>query len=307
MKKVLFLSALAVFALVACKEKGVVVAKVGGSQITDITLSEKLQNTPPAYQSYVNTSLGRKQFIEAVVRENIMLEAAKQAGVNKRADYTEALADFKRDQERQYNEYRDGLLIETYLKEVHTGISAGDSDVEEYYNANREMFDAPVAYTVRHILLTDKEEAEAVYARLQQGERFDDTAKEVSQDSGSAANGGLIGPFKRGDLVPEFEKAALALNDNELSEIVKTSYGFHIILKISEQALPAVTLEQAKPEIKRIVDRERFDKWFESTRQKLGVTVDYDKAESVNLTSTYGMGMMNDDAVSMSVDESLEM
>jgi parvulin-like peptidyl-prolyl isomerase len=284
MKKVLFLSVLAAFALGACKDKGVVVAKVGGTQITDTMLAEKLQNTPPAYQNYVNTTLGRKQFVDAIVRENIMLEAAKQAGVSKRAEYTEALADFKREQERQFSEYQDGLLIETYLKEVHTGVVANDADIEQFYNQNKASFDNPIAYTVKHILLTDKGEAEAAYARLQSGAKFDDVAKEMSQDTGSAAAGGLIGPFKRGDLVPEFEKVALQLKNNEMSGIVETSYGYHIIFKVSEQKLPTMTFEQAKPEIKRIVEKERFDAWFEGTRQKLGVTVDYAKAESVKIT-----------------------
>ena len=294
MKKVLMLSVLAVFALGACKERGTtVIAKVGGTQITDTMLAEKLQNTPPAYQDYVNTPLGRKQFVDAAVRENIMLEAAKQAGVNKRAEYTEALADFKREQERQLREFQDGLLIETYLREVHTKIVAGEADIQEYYDLNREQFDSPVAYTVKHILLTDRAEAEAAYARLQNGENFEDVAREMSQDTASAAQGGLLmGSFKRGDLVPEFEKAALALQNNELSGIIETSYGYHIILKVSEEKLPPMTFEQATPEIKRIIERERFDKWFEETKQKLGVTVDYAKAEAVKITPDNSMLQM---------------
>lgn len=286
MKKVLLLSALvAVFGLGACKEdKGIVVAKVGGAQITEKMLVEKLQNTPPAYQSYVNTTLGRKQFVDAIVRENIMIEAAKQAGINKKKEYTDTVADYKREQERMFGEFQDGLLIETYLKEIHTTIVASEADIEQYYNANKEQFDAPAAYTVRHILLTNKIEAEMAYARLEKGEKFENVASEVSQDTGSAANGGLIGPFKRGDLVPEFEKVALDLKDNEMSGIVETSYGYHIIFKISEQKLPPMTFEQAKPEIKRQIEKERFDNWFEAAREKLGVTVDYNKAEAMRLT-----------------------
>ncbi|MDR2426373.1 MAG: peptidylprolyl isomerase [Endomicrobium sp.] len=283
MKKILLLLVLAIFVLSACKEKAIVVAKVGGTEITDKMLAGKLQNTPPAYQNYVNTALGRKQFVEAIVRENIMIEAAKQAGVSKRSEYIETLADFKREQERQYNEYRDGLLIETYLREIHTGITANESDIEQYYAENKAIFDAPIEYMVKHILVTDKSEAEAAYARLEKGEKFDDVAKEISQDTGSAANGGLIGPFKRGELVAEFEKAALELKNNELSNIIETSYGYHIIFKVSENKLPNIQYEQAKPEIKRILEKERFDKWFEDTRKKLGVTVDEVKARAVTI------------------------
>ena len=282
-KGLLLLSVFAVFSFAGCKEKSPVVAKVGGSEITQSMLAEKLQNTPPAYQNYVNTALGRKQFIESVVRENIMIEAAKQAGVDKKSEYTDAVADFKREQARQLKEYQNGLLIETYLKEIHNTVTASDADIEQYYNQNKQDFDVPVAYTVRHILVTSKEEAETAMSRLQKGEAFETVASEMSQDSGSAANGGLIGPFKKGDLVAEFEKEALALKENEISGIVETSYGFHIIFKVSEQKLAAVPFEQAKPEIKRIIEKERFDNWFEAERRKLGVTVDYDKAAAVNL------------------------
>lgn len=285
MKKVLLLSIITAFSFAACKkDQGVVVAKVGGTEITDTLLAEKLQNTPPAYQNFVNTSLGRRQFIEAIVRENIMLEAAKQAGVNKKSEYTSSLEDFKREQERQLGEYRDGLLIEMYLREMQSSILASETDIEQYYNENKQQFDAPVAYTVRHILVTDRAEAEMALARIEGGESFENVAREVSQDTGSVASGGLIGPFKRGELVPEFEKVALDLKLNEMSGIVETSYGFHIIFKVSEENLSPVSFEEAKQDIKRTIEKERFDNWFEATRQRLGVTVDYAKAESVNIT-----------------------
>ena len=276
MKRLMLVAVFAAFGLAACKDEGTVVAKVGSAKITEAVLAEKLASTPPAYQNYVNTPIGRKQFIEAIVRENIMIEAAKQAGVDKRGEYTQAINEFKTEQERQFNEYKDGLLIETYLKEVHSGVVATEADIEQYYEANRKLFDSPVAYTARHILVTSPDVAEQTLARLETGEDFAKVAQEVSEDNGSSQNGGLIGPFKRGDLVIEFEKEALALNDNEMSGIVETPYGYHIILKVSEQELPAFSYDQAKAEIKITIERERFEKWFEDTRSRLGVTVNYD-------------------------------
>lgn len=276
MKKVLFVAVLAAFCIGACKDQGPVVAKVGGTKITEATLQDKLVNTPPAYQNYVNTPLGRKQFVDAVVRETIMVEAAKQAGVDKRNEYTEAIKEFKTEQERQYKEYKDALLIETYLREVHNSILASEADVEAYYEQNKEMYDKPVAFTVRHILLADKADAEAAYAELEAGTKFETVVQEYSQDRGSVQNGGLVGPFKRGEVVPEFEKAALELKNGEMSAIVDTPFGYHIIYKVSEETLPAVSFDDAKADIKRTIERERFDTWFESTKQKLGVDVNYE-------------------------------
>lgn len=298
MKRLMLLAVFAVFGLAACKDEGPVVAKVGGTKITETVLSEKLASTPPAYQNYVNTPVGRKQFIDAVVRENIMIEAAKQAGVNKRSEYTQALDEFKNEQARQFNEYKDGLLIETYLKEVHSGVAASAEDIENYYQENKNLFDHPVSYTVKHVLVTDREVAEKAFERLEAGESFDAVAQEVSEDRGSSQNGGLIGPFKRGDLVVEFEKAALELKDNEMSGIVETPYGFHIILKVAEQELPAYTYDQASAEIKRILERERFEKWFEDIRSSLGVTVNYDLPASAG-TDT---GAINDSDEPMTIE-----
>ncbi len=278
MKRLMLVVVFAAFGLglAACKDEGAVVAKVGSTKITEAVLTEKLASTPPPYQNYVNSQIGRKQFIDAVVRENIMIESAKQAGINKRSEYTQALEEFKADQERQFKEYKDGLLIETYLKELHSGIAATEADIEKYYQENKDLYDHPIAYTARHILVTDRAVAEEALSRIEKGEKFEAVAQELSEDRGSSQNGGLIGPFKRGDLVAEFEKAALALKENEMSDIVETPYGFHIIVKVSEEELPAYTYDQAKIMIKASIERERFEKWFENTRSKLGVTVNYD-------------------------------
>jgi parvulin-like peptidyl-prolyl isomerase len=276
MKKMLFIAALAAFGFAACKDKAAVVAKVGSSEITQETVNQKLAAMPPAYQSFAATPLGKKQFVDSIVRETIMVESAKQAGIAKKPEYGEALGEFEESQKRQLEDYKNGLLIESYLREIQPTITASDADIEVYYKKNKESFDRPVEYTVKHILVSDNAQAEAALAELAKGAKFDDVARKYSQDSGSSENGGLIGPFKKGDLVPEFEKVALELKNGELSGVVETQYGYHIILKVSQRTVAAISFEQAAPVIKRIVEKEKFDKWFESRRQSLGVTVNYE-------------------------------
>ncbi|AKL98584.1 foldase protein PrsA [Endomicrobium proavitum] len=275
MKKVFLAVLFAAVGLGACSN-GDVVAKVGGSKITEASLNEKLAQTPPNYQEYVNTPVGRKQFIDAVVRERIVIEAAKDAGVAKKDEYKNAVKAFEAEQKRQFEEYKNGLLIQAYVPELQASITATDADIKAYYDANKALFDKPVEYTVKHILVPTREQAESAFARLQSGESFDKVAKEVSQDAASASKGGLIGPFKRGALVKEFEVAALNLKKGELSGIVETSYGYHIIYKVSEKTLPGVSFEKAAAEIKGIIEKERFDQWFADENKKLNVKVNYD-------------------------------
>lgn len=83
--------------------------------------------------------------------------------------------------------------------------------------------------TASHILLKTESEAQDVLKKLKAGASFEDLARQYSVDKSSAAKGGSLGAFKRGDLLPGFENAAIALKPGEISGIIKTSLGYHII------------------------------------------------------------------------------
>ncbi|MBB5173240.1 peptidylprolyl isomerase [Texcoconibacillus texcoconensis] len=96
-----------------------------------------------------------------------------------------------------------------------------DEDVEREYEAGEEV-------QARHILVNDEEEANDLYERLQDGEDFAELAQEYSQD-GSAEEGGDLGSFRRGEMVPSFEETAFHLDEGEISEPVESQFGYHII------------------------------------------------------------------------------
>lgn len=260
-----------------CGTKDTNVAVIGKQKVGLKAVAERLQDAPPAYQSYLNTSAGRKQFVDLMVREKVVLEAARRAGVKGRAEYKKAIADFKKEQARRVKEYEDSLLMELYVRELQEkDLAVTDKDVEAFYTQNQAEYQQPRAIVARHILVPSQEEADKVLARLKAGEDFAKVAKEVSSDPISAMRGGEIGPFKKGDLVPEFEQAVFPLKPGETSGAVKTQFGFHIIKKVSEQALPAMKPEEAKLEIKKTLEKQKLDSWFEKTKASLGVKVNYD-------------------------------
>ncbi|MDR2616717.1 MAG: peptidylprolyl isomerase [Endomicrobium sp.] len=278
MKNILLLtSVLCVgFSLSSCKKDSPVVIQVGNEKITDAKLNERLAATPTEYQKYASTAIGKKQFIDAILKETVVVEAAKKAGVEKREEYKNALSAFESEQKKQLLDYKNGLLIESYIKEIHEAVEPSDEEIQKYYDNNKALFDEPIAYTVRHILVSDLQSAQNAFDRLNNGESFEKVAKEVSQDSGSASNGGLIGPFKKGDLVPEFEEAVVNLKTNEMSGIVETPYGYHIVFKVSEKKLPAISFDQAKEGIRKTLEKEKFDNWFNKQKENLNVKVNYD-------------------------------
>jgi len=282
-KKIVVFSVIFAFSFVflsSCKDKEPIVAKIGKTKITQSMLESRLASAPPAYQSYASTSLGRRQFVDTIVRETVMIEAAKQAKVDKSKEYKEIYEDFKQQQQKQLEEYRDGLMLEMYLRQIQDEMTVEEADARAYYNTNAAAYQSPISYSVRHILVTDRSAADKAYDELQKGEPFEKVVQQYSQDSASVPSGGLIGPFRIGALVPEFEKVALNLKNGETSGIVETNYGYHIIRKVSQQNLSPISYEQAEEEIKGVLARDKFERWYELKKEQLKTVVDYNIMDS---------------------------
>ncbi len=117
----------------------------------------------------------------------------------------------------------------------------------------------------RHILLKTETEAKAAYELLKGGVSFAELAKKNSQDTGSGANGGDLGWFGKGQMVPEFEQVAFKLKVGEISQPVKSQFGYHIIQVLGHEDRP---LTQSQYEQKK---QKEFDDWLASAREKATV------------------------------------
>ena len=282
MKKYCFFAFFALLAASGCGGKDKIIAKIGSEKVTLNLVAERLRDTPATYRSYLDTSAGRKQFVDLLIRERIVLESAKRQGVHKKADYKKAMSDFKKEQERRAKDYKENLLMEIFVRNLHANtIKASNDDIKRYYDDHKDEFARPVVVKVRHILLPNRIEADAAMKRVLTGEDFAKIAKELSTDPVSAPTGGLIGPFKRGELVPEFENAVFKLKLGEVSGIVETPFGFHIIKKIEEKAIKPVSFEDSREDIKRIVEKIKFDAWVDQAKATMNVKPNYSLLDSI--------------------------
>ena len=168
-----------------------------------------------------------------------------------------------------------------YQEKVIADNPVTDADVEQFYNENKTYFVTPAQVSASHILITDPDhtpekraEMEAILLRAKEGEDFAELAKEFSEDPGSASTGGDVGYFGEDHgFVPEFGAAALALkNVGDISDIVETNYGYHIIKLTDKQAETQEPLDVVSSEIMYYLVSMRVDETAASLLESYEVT-----------------------------------
>ena len=169
-------------------------------------------------------------------------------------------------------EYRKGeqrkvkmLLLDR--EQIKATMTVASADVQKAYNDNLAQYQTPEQLRASHILLKTegkneadvRKQAEAILAQVKGGADFAELAKKVSEDEGSKVNGGDLDYFTRGRMVPEFETAAFALQPGQVSELVKSQFGFHIIKVIDKKPATARSLDEVRPQIEDQLKYERTD------------------------------------------------
>lgn len=157
-----------------------------------------------------------------------------------------------------------------------------DAELRQYYAQHKDQYNVPERANVRHILIKTpapgpdgkvdqkaldaaKTKAEDLLKQIKNGANFADLAKKYSEDPGSAKQGGELGWFEHGRMVPEFDKAAFALTQKgQLSDLVKTTYGYHIIQLIDKQPAHVRTFDEVKAEIAPVVESDKKAKAAEN-------------------------------------------
>jgi len=219
-----------------------VVLTVGDIKITAAQFNALIANLPPQNRAQAQGA-GRKMLADNIAKMLVLAQEAQKRKLDQTAEF--------KNQEMFQN---FSLLANTLAGQVGKDIQVTEADVRQYYEAHKNEFETVHA---RHILirfqgsrvpvrpgqkdLTDAEalaKAQEVRKQIQDGADFATVAKAESDDVGSGSSGGDMPAFKHGQMVPSFEKAAFAMKAGELSEPVKSEFGYHIILVVSHDTKP---------------------------------------------------------------------
>ena len=199
------------------------------------------------------------------------------------------------------NRIRDQILVSRIVRfEMGSRVVVGKRKIEKYYHDNQKKFWEPGKVRARHILIlfekdgseiTRKEknkEIKRILAELEEGKDFAEAAKEYSEDV-SASMGGDVGFVVKGQMVPEFEKAVFRLKEGEISNVVETEYGYHIIKAEKIQKGRTLPFKEVEAEIKNtLVKRKQksaYENWMRELREAAFIEISLFKESKKKLSS----------------------
>jgi len=252
-----------------------VVLTVDDIKLTSAQFDAIIEALPEQYRP-VARGAGRKQFADNLVKVLILSEEGKRRKLDDTAVY-----------KTQVMFQNANTLAASAYSDIGKQIKISDADLHKYYEDHKSEYEQVRA---RHILircagsplplkpgqkdLTEAEasaKAEDLVKRIKAGEDFAALATKESDDTGSAANGGDLNFFHRGQMVPSFETAAFALNVGQVSDPVKSQFGYHII-KVEAKELKS--FDDVKGEIEKRLKPEQSQKYVEDLQKKSAVIYD---------------------------------
>jgi len=277
------------------------IAVVGDKEITKAEYDRLLASAEKTYEAREQEfpAAGTPEFAQlrnAIVRslvEQAQFEIAAQeldvtvtdADVDKRLDelkeqffqgdeqkYKDELEAQGLTEEQVKSDLRTRLLSEKVFEKVTNEVEVTDEDVQKYYEDNAAQFETPASREVRHILVKSKARADQLHAQLEGGADFAKLARQYSTDPASKKEGGKF-TAQQGATVAPFDKVAFDLDTGELSEPVKTQFGWHIIEAVgdikekSTQDLSAVE-EQIRSTLLEEKKNTRINEWIEELRAR---------------------------------------
>ncbi|MFW6234149.1 MAG: peptidylprolyl isomerase [Spirochaetota bacterium] len=288
------------------------VAIVNGREVPRSLFERQLQQQLQAYQAQgmeiddEQMELFEQQLVDQLIARELVLQDGESRGIapsdeDIQAELNDIRAQFPDEdgfeealeqqnltlEEIERNIAEQFVIEEILESDVLANTGVDETSAREFYEDNPEFFETPDQVRASHILIltqgaSDEERAEAretietVLSELEAGESFEALAREYSED-GTAEEGGDLGFFGAGEMVPEFEQAAFNLDVGETSGIVETQFGYHIVRITDRREAGTQSFEEARPQIEQFLGQEQqqnaFEEYIESLREEAEVEI----------------------------------
>jgi peptidyl-prolyl cis-trans isomerase C len=263
-----FFSLLAVAALIAisnpARADDYVLMKINKEDVTTAEFKQALESQFPEGQAPAVDSLKpdqRDALLRGIMIQHLLLAEVDKSGIEKTDMVQKQLAEIKK-----------MVLVKAFLNQKSSDLIT-DADLKTAYDEMVATSRDEKEARARHILVPTEKEAKEAKKKLDDGKSFEDIAKEYSKDPGSAQQGGDLGYFTKGKMVKEFADAAFALKKGEVSEPVKSAFGFHIIKLEDIRKVSAPTFNEVKENLRSTLQEKKLADYVQGLIKSADVKV----------------------------------
>lgn len=289
---VVAVATISIFALRGTESTGDAVARVNGVEITSIQLDRAFasvrQQFGELFEGEDGTTLEvqfKGRILDDLIVQEVILQQAKESGIEVSDEEVESevatiteqfggeelldqeLSNLNMSREQFEEEIRNSVVFQKLQEAEFAQIEIDEDEVAAFYEENQAQFEEPEQVKASHILVTDDATAQEVATKLANGESFEDLAAQYSNDTQNKDNGGDLGFFPRGAMVPEFEEVAFSQEPGTISDPVKTDFGYHIIRTDEKQEAKARTLDEVRDDIESQLKGQAFEQIIESWKE----------------------------------------
>lgn len=246
-----------------------ILANVAGIPVTESEVTGMVSELAARGQNYDNPQ-GRAVILEQLISNKLLLADA-------RKNLYEHSPEFK----AQLEKVKEDMLVNFAMAKALESVKVPtDDEVKAYYEENKDKFVSGESVNASHILVDSEEKANALLGDITSGKiSFEDAARQHSSCP-SSENGGNLGEFTRGQMVPEFDQAVFSMNEGEVKGPVKTQFGYHLIKLNSKNAAKPFEFADIKEQIKQMMYKERQQKALQSKINQLTILYPVDKAST---------------------------
>jgi len=236
-----------------------ILASVGGKTITEQDVNAALIQMGQRGQA-LNNPQGRAMILEQLIARKLFLLDAQRNLYEREPAFKEQLTRVKED-----------MLTSYAMQKALERVRVTEEEAKKYYEENREKFVSGLTFNASHILVDSEEKANALLTQIKAGEISFEEAAEQNSSCPSGKNGGSLGDFTQGQMVPEFENACAAMEVGEISAPVQTQFGYHLILLNKKEEGGAMSYEEVKADLMNALKEEKQQAAYQSKINQLKI------------------------------------
>ena len=215
-----------------------VLAIAAGNEITEKDLNTIITRYPQEQRGALQTEDKKNQLIEQLISFELMSKFGKEIELDKTQEYKDAIENISKE-----------VITSMAINKILADVTVTDEEVKKYYEDNKEAFGQPATVSAKHILVETEEEAEKAKEEIISNKlSFGDAAMKYSICP-SNQQGGSLGEFSKGMMVPEFEEAAFAAEIGALSNPVKTQFGYNLIVVDAKNEASVKSFDEVKDSV----------------------------------------------------------